>query len=231
MTYTINTQNFQQESQHLLSSGFINITHLFSENTLEMLKQQTLSAFHSKAKRKDFVSTYGGGTPRHMLTVSKQNIDDNCGSSISDFYNSPEILQLLSQITGEFVLTSPYVPEMYVINGLSDSNDTHGWHWDDYKYALVFIAQVAPEGCGADVETIAYTNGLGKTIEQVLDKFKPITTHFQEKSIYLLRGEETLHRVSPIREGYTRISMAFTYTDEKDLAIPKNNQSIVDLYN
>jgi hypothetical protein len=216
------------ETQTLYTNGFVNITHLFDSTTLRLLQQHTLSAFKEKAKRKDFISKYGGNTPRHMYTVSKQNIDLHCGSFFYDFYKNT--IPLLSKLTNEPVLETPYIPEMYVINGLNDPNDTHGWHWDDYKYALVFIAQVPPKGCGAEVETIPDTGHLNKSIEEILDSHAPHRSYFEENSIYLLLGEETLHRVTPIKEGYTRIGVAFTYTDAKDLLVPKNNQSIEDLY-
>jgi hypothetical protein len=216
------------ETQTLYINGFVDITHLFEPSTLQSLQQNALSAFKAKAKRKDFISKYGGNTPRHMYTVSKENIDIHCGSIFYDFYKNT--IPLLSQITNESVLESPYVPEMYVINGLNDPNDTHGWHWDDYKYALVFIAEVPPEGCGAEVETIPHTGHLNTSIEEVLKSHTANKTYFKVNSVYLLLGEETLHRVNPIREGYSRIGVAFTYTDANDLLLPKNNQSINDLY-
>ncbi len=216
------------ETQTLYEHGFVDITHLFDPSILHLLQQHTLSAFKAKAKRKDFISKYGGNTPRHMYTVSKENIDLHCGSVFYDFYKNT--ISLLSQITNETILETPYIPEMYVINGLNDPNDTHGWHWDDYKYALVFIAEVPPEGCGAEVETIPHTGSLNKSIEEVLYSHIPTQSYFKENSVYLLLGEETLHRVTPIKEGYNRIGVAFTYTDDGDLLLPKNNQSINDLY-
>jgi hypothetical protein len=51
----------------------------------------------------------------------------------------------------------PYEPEQFVITALDQDGDTHGWHWDDYSFALVWIIDCPPVAYGGFVQCVPHT--------------------------------------------------------------------------
>ncbi|WP_433685742.1 HalD/BesD family halogenase [Nocardia sp. CA-119907] len=111
----------------------------------------------------------------------------------------------------------PYEPEQFVITRLEEPGDTHGLHWDDYSFALVWVAECPPTDGGGFVEWIPDT---------VWDKAKPEvarlvrdrvvhTLSVSAGDVYLMRTNTTLHRVYPIRHRRrTIVNMAFASTGD-----------------
>ncbi len=210
--------------------GLVDISCLFSKSITEAIINEMHQLVKTHHRRNDFLSKHTE-TPRNLNTVSEAAITNN-SIVIPKIYYSPEIKYMLSQIAGEIIHDLPWTGERYVLNQLSEQNDTHGWHWDDYSYALVFIAE-APEGDkGGLLECIPHTywNRSNPQIYHLLETRKIAQYYFQPGSYYFMRSDTTLHRVTPITSNKKRMSLAMSYCSESDLEKPIDHKTVIDLY-
>lgn len=90
----------------------------------------------SHGRRHALVFPATGNTKRQMRNVRRDQIKA-FGSVIPALYSLPALRAVLTIIAGEEVLECPYEPEQFLITALDQHGDTHGWHWDDYSFALV----------------------------------------------------------------------------------------------
>jgi L-lysine 4-chlorinase len=216
--------------ERLKYTGLTDITSCFDQEMLVALKKETLSVFGANSKRRDFVSKHTD-TPRNMFTVSEVDIT-RVSQVIKDFYYSTELMNFLSELAMEKVNCLPWEGERYVINGLIHNKDTHGWHWDDYAYALVYIAECPPKGAGGEVECVANTDWIksNPNIQQIVTT-RPVQSHyFEPGSVYFMRSDTTLHRVTGIDKPYQRLSVAMSYCNQADLSKDIDHLTVYDLY-
>lgn len=215
----------------LKQRGIVDISKCFSQVIQQLLTQETFDLYEEKSSRRDFQSQHTD-TPRHMFTVGEQVITEN-SQLIKNFYYSHHVLQLIGDIAQEKIDHLPWTGERFVINALIQNNDTHGWHWDDYAYALVFIADCPPREFGGEVECVAHSHWdrSNPNIPKVL-QLNPIQSHFfTPGSFYLMRSDTTLHRVASIAAPYQRLSIAMSYCNQADLEKNIDHKTVIDLYN
>jgi hypothetical protein len=106
--------------------------------------------------RRDFLMAGTCDTPRRMKNVRRDQVRQ--GSTVlPELYGVPALRSLLSRIAREPVHLCPYEPEQYVITTLEEGGDTHGWHWDDYAFALVWVAECPPIDDGGFVQCVPRT--------------------------------------------------------------------------
>lgn len=120
-------------------------------------------------------------------------------------------------MAGQAVYSCPYEPEQFVVTQLDRVGDTHGWHWDDYSFALVWVAECPDTVDGGFVECVPGTvwDKQQPGIEQVLRDRAIHRLEAGPGQVYLMRASTTLHRVHPIRRGRrTIVNMAFAAEDE-----------------
>ncbi|MGE7391081.1 HalD/BesD family halogenase [Streptomyces sp. NPDC004126] len=173
-----------------------------------------------------------GGTPRFMEVVGRNPIAEE-SELIPGTYHSAALRSFLAEITkaGE-ILPVPFTPEEMVISRLTEIGETHGWHWDDYSYAFVWIVEgPAPEDGGA-LEYVRDTawNKEDPRVEEVLAGGRVERRHPATGSAYLLKADTALHRVAPLaREGARRVILCFSYASpgEMDKAV---DHTEVDFY-
>ncbi|MEU7765005.1 hypothetical protein AB0B25_07765 [Nocardia sp. NPDC049190] len=166
--------------------------------------------------RRDLELAETGFSPRRMSNVMHGLIAEQ-GVAISQVYESETLLHVLSSIAGEPLFPCPYEPERFVITRLEHPGDTHGWHWDDYGFALVWVAECPDPVDGGFVESIPDTawDKQRPGIEQILRDRRVHRLDLSAGDVYLMRTDTTLHRVHPIRRGRrTIVNMAFARHDE-----------------
>lgn len=229
----LRNQLITELSEKFHINGIVDVTAFFSQDAINGLCDHAILAYEKYGKRKDFISLHGGKTPRNMFTVSKSNID-LAGDAIKEFYNDPAQCELLSQIGKEKVSCLTYENEKYIINGLGMENDTHGWHFDDYSYALVLIIRTPPVQYGGCVEYVPNSNNSTQRAEfddinSILSSHVVNRRWFPDKTLYLMKSMTTLHRVTPISENHNRLSLALSYANESDNNV-NSHTSVTDLY-
>ena len=164
--------------------------------------------------RRDLVVAETGSTPRRMRNVTRAEIVEH-GSVIPAVYVAAALS--VGQIVGEPVFSCPYEPEQFVITQLEAAGDTHGWHWDDYSFALVWIAECPPEVDGGFVECVPDTvwDKRCPRVRQILRYRRVHRLAVGAGEVYLMRTNTTLHRVHPIHRGRrTIVNMAFAAVGE-----------------
>ncbi len=187
----------------------------------------------SYGQRKDVRMRVTGNTPRNYQTVSRDDILHS-GRLIPAFYHSEVIRGFLTEITGSPMHTVPYAPEEYIVNCQQAVGDTHGWHWDDYTYALVWLVDSPQMGQGGLIE---YVQGIkwdktnvAECVNNVLRANTPQQLYVPTGSCYLLKADTTMHRITPLLENALRTVVVFTFASEADLQKPIAHETMEELY-
>jgi hypothetical protein len=191
--------------------GFAKASFLVSDALKAAVARDVLDLVADAGIRRDLRFEATGNTPRRMRNVRRAEIA--AGSTlIPAVYESVILQKLLSEIAGESVLSCPYEPEQYVVTRLEQTGDTHGWHWDDYAFALVWIIECPDPDDGGFVQCVPGTtwNKRNPAINQALLSGPTYSFALQPGDLYLMRTDTTLHRVYPITGGVrTIINMGF----------------------
>jgi len=209
----------------------VDITSFFDDKFRDDLTVDTISTYRNKQSRKDFLMKQTENTPRNMFSVSEKNIEEE-SKIIPSFYASNEVSEFISKITSSKPMRLPWKGERYVINGLSEKKDTHGWHWDDYSFALVFIAKAPNREHGGSVECIRDTtwNRSKPDIKNILVTHKPKSYYYESGSFYLMKSDTTLHRVAPITSKTSRVAIAMSWCTKEDLLKDIDHETVYELY-
>lgn len=166
--------------------------------------------------RRDLVLSETDFTPRRMVNVARAQIVEH-SSLIPWLYESEVLIETLALVVGHTVHRCPYEPEQFVITRLERSGDTHGWHWDDYSFALVWVAECPPATDGGFVEYVPNTlwDKHYPAIDQLLRERDVHRLEVGGGEVYLMLSKTTLHRVHPLRQGRrTIVNMAYAAADE-----------------
>lgn len=202
-------------------TGFGLSSYLLPDSVKNLLADEIIDLVETCSLRRDVQLAETGNTHRKMRMVAAAKIRERNGW-IAAVYKSPAFREALSWVAGEPVLICPYLPEQYIITRLESSGDTHGWHWDDYSFGVIFVVECPPLSSGGFVQTISGTRW-NKKNPQVFRKMidKPIRSHeLKPGDIYLLRTDTTLHQVHPILNGRrTIVNMAYAANRDMDKRI------------
>ncbi|PTW60587.1 hypothetical protein C8N35_104212 [Breoghania corrubedonensis] len=209
-------ERFRAESivamKHLVPMGIANILH-----------EQALRVLAASAARREMELAVTGGTPRAYHSVGRDTIAAQRGP-VTDFFESDALRAYLSRIAGEKLFKVPYAPEEYIINSQQRPGDTHGWHWDDYTFALIWMVEAPTPWEGGRVEYVPDTSwdkaDPKGCLERTLKTREVRSRYFEAGTCYLMRANTTLHRVAPINCGTRRTVIVFTYASEADLCDP-----------
>jgi hypothetical protein len=197
-------------------SGFAKASFLVPAGLKEAVAREVLDLVHTAGVRRDLRFAETGYTPRRMRNVARAEIAAS-GTIIPAVYESECLRELLAQIVGEPVLICPYEPEQYVVTRLEEQGDTHGWHWDDYSFALVWIVECPPAEDGGFVQCVPGTlwDKKNPAINRALVSQPTYSFELQPGDLYVMRTNTSLHRVYPITRGIrTIINMGYASADE-----------------
>lgn len=71
---------------------------------------------------------------------------------------SEVLLGTLSLIAGTRIVASVSQDEEYLITKQERKGDTHGWHWGDYSFALIWIIETPPIAKGGMLQCVPHTS-------------------------------------------------------------------------
>lgn len=195
----------------------------------EEVEQLLLTA----AQRRDLTVASTGNSPRRYDAISRDAIVEGA-TLIPSLYNSPTLLRWLAEITGEEeIIHVPHEPEEILITRMAEPGDSHGWHWDDYPFAMIWLIDAPPAEDGATVEFIPHTtwDKENPRIEEHLAEHEIQRRNPKTGSIYLLRADTALHRVAPLtREGAVRTVLVLSFATPRDLEREVSHESMEDVY-
>jgi hypothetical protein len=169
-------------------------------------------------------------TPRKMRNVTRKEIAE-LGTVITEVYTAAPLLDVLSRVAGQPVHACPYEPEQYVITSLERDGDTHGWHWDDFAFALVWVIECPPVEEGGFVQCVPGTtwNKERPAINRALVTRPIYSMELFPGDLYLMRTDTTLHRVYPVRNGRRKI-INMGYASAADLTRDLTHETMDQLW-
>ncbi|BCK53954.1 MULTISPECIES: HalD/BesD family halogenase [Nocardia] len=223
MTGGVNTRYEVEHAQRIAAAhddlerhGAAVVSWLFPASVRYAIAAEAIWLAEQLGVRRDLAFAETGFTPRRMRNVRRAQIAES-GVVIRETYASPEVAEVVAAVAGQAVYSCPYEPEQFVVTQLDRVGDTHGWHWDDYSFALVWVAECPDTVDGGFVECVPGTvwDKQQPGIEQVLRDRAIHRLEAGPGQVYLMRASTTLHRVHPIRRGRrTIVNMAFAAEDE-----------------
>jgi L-lysine 4-chlorinase len=202
----------------LARDGFALVSGLVPAELKQRVRAEVLRLLDDHAERRDLLLRTTGGTPRFMSVVRSEIIAEQ-GGAITALYGCPALAAALEQIAGERPAACPAADENFLITRQEKVGDTHGWHWGDFSFALIWIIETPPLEHGGMLQCVPHTRW-DKTDPRINDYLcaNPIRTYgFVSGDIYLLRTDTTLHRTVPLTTDATRIILNMTFASAADL--------------
>jgi hypothetical protein len=200
------------------AEGYVELEGLLPSSLWATLRDEVSALIDAHAQRCDVRIAATAQTRRRYAILAYETIARHAMLAPA-LYASPALRVFLGTITGcDALLPVPYVPERIIATRFRRRGDTHGWHWDDYPYALVWLLRTPPAEAGGGVELVTSTtwNKDDPQVERYLRERFVERRFPQTGSAYLLRADTTLHRVAPLARDAVREVLTFSYTDAAD---------------
>lgn len=209
--------DFFWENHKFTRDGYLKITHLVDPVIMKAITRDTLYLLENFSKRRDIFIESTGNTPRYLSNVIRDDIK-NEGKFIPNAYNSLYLKGLIEGITREEIIPTPWKWDNYIINCQHKSGDTHGWHWGDYPYTLIWVIKAPDVNAGGLLECVPHTTWDKKNprIQELLLHNKIDSYHHSSGDVYILKADTTLHRVKPLTVDTTRIILNTTWERARD---------------
>ncbi len=214
-----------------LATGYVELTAAFAPEWRHAVAAHTQAALDHHGRRVDVQIKATDDSPRRYRLAGRAAIEAT-GNTIPALYRNPTLLALLSSVTTQSIHPVPYLPEEYIATRFEEPGDTHGWHWDDYAFALIWVNSAPPPEHGGSLECIPNIpwNKAQPQIHQHLTEHAAQKRHPASDTVYLLRADTTLHRVSPLTQASTREILCLSYTTTPDLERPITHETLEQLY-
>jgi hypothetical protein len=144
----------------------------------------------------------GGSVSRHTI--------DTHAPVIAELYRSVALRRWLDELTGESLQFSPPAdPHAYALYFYTRAGDHIGWHYDTSYYAgrryTLLLGVIDDSSCRLDYEL--HTREKGAAVVSGSIKIAP-------GGLVVFDGDALRHRISPSREGETRVSLTFEYVTD-----------------
>jgi len=198
--------------------GFIIVRDIVSEALRQAVREEVMALLEREVERRDLYLETTGNTPRFMSVVRSELIAEY-GHLIGRLYRSAALTETLSRIAGESLFPCPSKDEEFLITRQEKKGDTHGWHWGDFSFALIWLIDSPPVSVGGMLQCVPHTrwDKSNPRIHEYLCA-TPVTTYgFLPGDIYFLRTDTTLHRTVPLTSDARRIILNMTWAAKKDL--------------
>lgn len=196
-------------------NGFLKIRNAVTDELRESMRREVLRLIDAQLERRDLYLATTDNSPRHMSVVRSEFIAEE-SPLVVELSRSTVLLEALSRIAGVRIVPSVSKDEEYLITKQERKGDTHGWHWGDYSFAMIWIIETPPLSKGGMLQCVPHTywDKANARINEILCE-NPISTYgFESGDIYLLRTDTTLHRTVPLTEDARRIILNMTWSDE-----------------
>jgi hypothetical protein len=198
--------------------GFIIVRDVVTDAIRQAVREEVMTLLEREVERRDLYLETTGNTPRFMSVVRSELIAEH-GHLIGELYRSAPLTRTLSRIAGESLFPCPSKDEEFLITRQEKKGDTHGWHWGDFSFALIWIIDTPPVSVGGMLQCMPHTRW-DKTNPRIHEYLcsSPIATYgFLPGDIYFLRTDTTLHRTVPLTTDARRIILNMTWAAKKDL--------------
>lgn len=214
----LDRQELGRMSGHFHRYGMVTVSDLIDPRIRERVQAEADRLLASHAERRDLRLATTGLTRRSMSVVPSELIERD-SELITFLYSHPELVRALGTIAGEQLHTCPKKDENFLITRQERRGDTHGWHWGDFGFALIWVLRAPPIDAGGLLQCVPHTawDKSEPGINRYLVENPIHSYHFESGDLYFLRTDTTLHRTVPLREDATRIILNMTWAARRDL--------------
>lgn len=205
-------------SHHFHQYGIVTVTGLLEESVRENVRAEAERLLSLHAERRDLRLATTDNTRRSMSVVLSEEIARG-SELLRELYTHPKLISYLEAIADEKLHRCPKPDEEFLITRHEKNGDTHGWHWGDFSFALIFVLVAPPINVGGLLQCVPHTSW-DKAKPQINNYLvdNPINTYyFASGDVYFLRTDTTLHRTIPLEEDATRIILNMTWAGSRDL--------------
>lgn len=205
-------------SQHFHRYGIVTATDLVLPQIRQSVRDEADRLLGEYAERRDLRLATTGYTRRSMSVVPSELIAGN-SDLVTSIYRNRDLLRNLEAIAEEKLNPCPKVDEEFLITRQEKRGDTHGWHWGDFSFALIWILQAPPIDMGGLLQCVPHTEWDKESprINTYLVENPIDTYYFATGDLYFLRTDTTLHRTIPLNQDATRIILNMTWASSRDL--------------
>lgn len=207
-------------SQQFRREGIIVVPEIVPGSVREMVRQEAFRLLDDHAERHDLRLATTDDTPRKMSVVKSETIAEN-STLINVLYKSKPLLDFLEVIASQPLLPCPSKDEEFLITRHEQPGDSHGWHWGDFSFALIWILECPPIEAGGLLQCVPHTNWdkSNPRVHQYLAANLVRTYTFRTGDIYFLRTDTTLHGTIPLNRPCVRVILNMTWASQKDVAM------------
>jgi len=213
-------------------NGLVNIKDLLPSDLWDALVKETVFIAMNYGVERNIISAQSDYTKRALTTVGNEACRNN-GPIMSAIYDSIVFHSFLSLIAGESVHMCHNEIEQLAISIMSEPGNTHGWHWDDCSFALIFMIDSPPAEYGGFTQLIPNT----EYEKENCNIYETITRHniqshsFPTGSFYFFRSGTTLHRVHPLVKPTRRLIINMDFVSDEDLTRELDTSTTESFYN
>jgi hypothetical protein len=213
--------------RHYLRHGYVKVRDLVPRSVFETVHAEVLDLLDRHARRIDIHLKETGDSPRYMSTVSQQAIAQDA-VHIPVVYASESLKGLLSRIAAEPVVDCPWDEEKYVIIRQERVGDTHGWHWGDFSFTVIWLMEAPPATYGGTLQCVPHTtwDKHDPDVDGWLAGAEIEAWDHVTGDLYFLRSDTTLHRTIPLNQDATRIILNTCWGSESDARKQKTHETM-----
>jgi len=207
--------------EKFLEEGVVLLKNFFEESSIRKISLSVESEYIKRIRR-DFVMEPYGSTRKMSVIGGSSLVNSNI--TLMNLYSNTTLRSAIERIVGEPIHTVSHKEEFMVVNFLDGDGDTHGWHLDDPKYALVVITE-APEGRGGNMEFISHwkkkygsiseAHGVSAAVNIAKLNGDVKSLALESGDCYLINARDSLHRVTPIEGKGKRKALNMAFDDRR----------------
>lgn len=218
-------------SQHFRREGYVKLRGLVPDDLFQEVTDEVHRLLDAHEQRIDIHLAETGNTPRYMSTLSQEAIK-NGGELIPAVYESEALMGFLGRLAAQPVLQCPWEGEKYIAIRQHRKGDTHGWHWGDFSFTVIWIIEAPDAKYGGQLQCIPHTDWDKEDprVEEYLMKHTIKTFGHVTGDMYFLRSDTTLHRTIPLNEDRTRIILNTCWGSASDQAKEQSHETMLAMF-
>lgn len=209
----------RRASQKFRRYGIVTATNLIRGRTRQLVREEAERLLDLYAERRDLRLATTDNTRRAMSVVPSEIVASK-SEMLLDLYKNVQLVSQLEAIAGEKLTPCPKPDEEFLITRQERHGDTHGWHWGDFSFALIWVLIAPPIEVGGMLQCVPHTNWdkASPQINRYLVENPINTYYFNSGDVYFLRTDTTLHRTVPLEVDTTRVILNMTWAGDRDLS-------------
>jgi len=182
-------------AQVLVTNGVVDVTTIVPDAAFDRAREEALRVLGARE------DAHGGDVFEHS-------------AFIRTLYESGELLERLTAITGAALAPCPAVDARVVIAKQDRPRQSGAWSWGAFSYGLTWVLEAPRIEQGGMLQCVpdAARDELEGRVHEALIGRRIDTYDFRAGQSYLVRADRTMQRIMPLEAGARRIVMTMSWT-------------------